>query len=73
MAKLVMRISYLLCLLCALLALLTRFMATFAGTAAFFTGRTLPIGYHSFMDGVLLFFMVTLASAGVVFVDKRSQ
>jgi hypothetical protein len=48
-------------------------MATFAGTAAFFTGRTLPIGYHSFMDGVLLFFMVTLASAGVVFVDKRSQ
>ncbi|MFZ3380761.1 MAG: hypothetical protein WA823_11690 [Candidatus Acidiferrales bacterium] len=73
MAKLVMRISYALCLLCAVLALITRVMATFASTAELFAGRALPIGYHSFMDGVLLFFMVTLASAGVVFVDKRSQ
>jgi hypothetical protein len=72
MAKLVLRASYALCLLCAVLALITRILASVGGTSAFFAGRALPIGYHSFMDGVLLFFMVTLASASVVFVEKRS-
>jgi hypothetical protein len=73
MAKLIMRISYLLCLLCAVLALGARTVATFVGTSTLFSGRALPIGYHTFLDGVLLFFMLTLASASVAFVDKRSQ
>ncbi len=73
MAKLTMRICYLLCLLCGLLAVITRFLATVGGTATLFAGRALPIGYHSFMDGVLLFFMLTLVSASVEFVDKRSR
>ena len=73
MAKQVMRLSYALCLLCAALALVTRILASFGASSALFTGRALPIGYHSFMDGVLLFFMVTLASAGVAFIDKRGQ
>jgi hypothetical protein len=73
MTKQVMRVSYVLCLVSAVLALLTRVMASFSPTAMLFTGRALPIGYHTFMDGVLLFFMVTLASAGVAFVDKRTQ
>jgi hypothetical protein len=71
--KLIMRVSLMLCVLCALLALITRFMATVGGTSALFSGRALPIGYHSFMDGVLLFFMLTVASASVEFVDNRSK
>jgi hypothetical protein len=55
------------------LAVITRFLATVGGTATLFAGRALPIGYHSFMDGVLLFFMLTLVSASVEFVDKRSR
>jgi uncharacterized membrane protein len=72
MAKLIMRVSYLLCLLCGVVALVMRIVAAFSGTALFFAGRTLPIGYHSFMDGVLLFFTLTLASAAVAFIDQRS-
>lgn len=72
MAKLVMRASYALCLLCAVLAVISRVLALFGSTSALFVGRALPIGYHSFMDGVLLFFMVTLASAGVAIIEKRS-
>ncbi len=73
MAKLVMRICYLLCMLCALLAVITRILSAFGSTAVLFSSRALPIGYHSFMDGVLLFFMLTLASASVEFIDKRFQ
>ena len=73
MAKLIMRISYMLCVLCGVLALGARIVATFVGTSTLFSGHVLPIGYHSFMDGVLLFFMLTLASASVEFVDKRTQ
>jgi hypothetical protein len=72
-AKLIMRISYILCLLSGALAVVARIVATFVGTSTLFSGHVLPIGYHSFMDGVLLFFMLTLASASVEFVDKRNR
>lgn len=73
MSKLVMRISYWLCLLCGTLAVITRLLAALGSTSTLLTGRALPIGYHSFMDGVLLFFMLTVASASVTFAEKRSQ
>lgn len=72
MAKLVMRASYYLCVLCAVLALITRILASVGSVAAAFVGRALPIGYHAFMDGVFLFLALVLASASVVFIDKHS-
>jgi|HubBroStandDraft_5_1064220.scaffolds.fasta_scaffold27179_3 hypothetical protein len=72
MAKLVMRISYMLCLLCGVVALIMRILNAINGNTLLFAGRALPIGYHSFMDGVLLFFTITLASAAVAFIDQRS-
>jgi hypothetical protein len=73
MVKQIMRLSYWLCLLSAGLALITRLLATIGTTAALFSGRTLPIGYHTFMDGVLLFFVLTIASASVAFTESRSH
>ena len=71
MAKLVMRISFLLCLVCGVLAVICRIAAAFNPNALILSGHSLPIGYHSFMDGVLLFFMLTLASGAVAFIEKQ--
>jgi hypothetical protein len=68
-----MRISYLLCVVSVICALITRVLAAVGASAMFFSSRALPIGYHSFVDGVLIFFMLTVASAGVAFIEKRPQ
>jgi hypothetical protein len=68
-----MRISYILCLVCAACALISRIVAAFSTNSAILSSHALPIGYHSFMDGVLLFFWLTLASGVVAFVDKRTE
>jgi hypothetical protein len=68
-----MRISFLLCLISVICALITRILAAVGSSAMFFSSRALPIGYHSFVDGVIIFFMLTLASASVAFIEKRPQ
>jgi hypothetical protein len=73
MAKLFMRGCWMLCLLNGMLAVITRVLASVGSVASVFAGKSLPIGYHAFMDGALLFFMLTVASASVAFVDKRFQ
>jgi hypothetical protein len=73
MANLFMRGSWMLCLLNGMLAVITRVLASVGSVSAVFAGKSLPIGYHAFMDGALLFFMLTLASASVEFIDKRFQ
>jgi hypothetical protein len=73
MVKLFMRGSWMLCLLNGMLAVVTRLLASVGSVSALFSGRSLPIGYHAFMDGALLFFMLTVASASVEFIDKRFQ
>jgi hypothetical protein len=72
-AKLVMRISYTLCVICVLLALIIRILAVFGSTTTLFSSRALPIGYHSFVDGVWIFSLLTLSSASVEFINRRFQ
>ena len=73
MEKLVMRLSYWLCLLCAVLAIVTRCLEALNVSATLFAGRPSAIGYHSFMDGVILFFMICVATACSAWVKRESQ
>ncbi|MGH9744677.1 MAG: hypothetical protein ACRD59_01030 [Candidatus Acidiferrales bacterium] len=73
MEKQIMRLSYGLCLLCAVLAVVTRCLQALNLYAALFAGRPYSIGYHSFLDGAILFFMTTVATACFVWVKKESQ
>jgi hypothetical protein len=72
MEKHIMRVSYGLCLLCAVLALITRGLIALKMPAQIFTrGGNYAIGYHAFVDGVLLFFMTSLTTAAYVWVKKH--
>lgn len=72
MEKLVMRLSYWLCLLSALLALVTRGLAALNLPSIAFTGSGVnSVSYHSFVDGVLLFFLTGLTTAAWVWVKKQ--
>jgi hypothetical protein len=73
MEKLVMRLSYYLCLLCAVLAIVARCLEALSVSAKLFAGRGNAIGYHAFMDGVILFFMLCVATACSAWVKKESQ
>ncbi len=72
MVKQVLRVNFALCMLCGVLAIVTRLANALGFYNTLFIGRPNPIGYHSFMDGVLLFFMLTVATASYLFADKRS-
>ena len=72
MEKLVMRLSYWLCLLCALLALITRGLAALnLPSVAFPGGGANSVSYHSFVDGVILFFLTGATTAAWVWVKKQ--
>jgi hypothetical protein len=55
------------------LAVVTRLLASVGSVSSLFAGRSLPVGYHAFMDGTVLFCLLTVASASVEFIDKRFQ
>jgi hypothetical protein len=72
MEKHIMRLSYGLCLLCALLALITRCLMALNMPAVMFPGRgNSAVSYHAFMDGVILFFMTSVTTAAYVWVKKQ--
>jgi hypothetical protein len=72
MEKHIMRVSYGLCLLCAVLALITRCLIALKMPAQIFaSGGNYAIGYHAFIDGVFLFFMTSLTTAAYVWVKKQ--
>jgi len=72
MEKHIMRVSYGLCLLSAVLALITRCLIALNIPAQIFTrGGNFAIGYHAFVDGVVLFFMTSLTTAAYVWVKKQ--
>jgi hypothetical protein len=72
MEKLVMRLSYWLCLLCAVLALISRSLAALnLPSVAFVSSGVSAVSYHSFVDGVILFFMTSLATAAWVWVKQQ--
>ena len=74
MEKHIMRLSYALCLLCAVLALITRAFSAFNVPAVIFAGSGLSaISYHAFMDGVILFFMTSVTTAAYVWVKKQYE
>lgn len=63
MEKHVMRLSYGLCLLCAGLALITRVLSALNVRAVIFPASGMSaVSYHSFMDGVILFFMTSVTT-----------
>jgi phosphate starvation-inducible membrane PsiE len=72
MEKHIMRASYGLCLLSAALALITRILSALNVPAALFAGSGMSaVSYHSFVDGVILFFMTSLTTASYVWVKKQ--
>jgi hypothetical protein len=74
MEKHIMRLSYGLCLLCAVLALVTRCLSALNVPAVIFPGRGLSaINYHAFLDGVILFFMTTLSTAAYAWVMRHCE
>jgi uncharacterized membrane protein YecN with MAPEG domain len=73
MEKLFIRLSFWLCFLCAVLAIITRVMNAWGLPASFFEGRANPIGYHSFMDGVLLFTMTSITAACLAYANRSGS
>jgi hypothetical protein len=72
MEKHVMRLSYGLCLLSAGLALITRILSALNVPSVIFPGSGLSaVSYHSFMDGVMLFFMTSVTTVAYVWVKKQ--
>lgn len=72
MEKHIMRLSYGLCLLCAGLALITRILSALRVPAVIFPGSGISaVSYHSFVDGVILFFMTSVTTAAYVWVKKQ--
>jgi len=74
MEKHIMRLSYGLCLLCAVLALITRGLSALNVPSVMFTGSGIyALSYHAFMDGVMLFFMTSVTTAAYVWVKKQYE
>jgi hypothetical protein len=67
MIKLIGRVCYWLGMLWAVLALVTR-IGTALGLSAQFQVRGSTFGYHIFLDGALLFFFATMATASYTYV-----
>ena len=74
MEKHVMRLSYGLCLVSAALALITRILSALNVPSIIFPGSGISaVSYHSFMDGVILFFMTSVTTAAYVWVKKQFE
>jgi hypothetical protein len=73
MEKLLGRMSFWLCFLCAVLAIITRFLNVWGLTDSFFHGRNNPIGYRSFMDGVMLFTMTSITAACFAYFNRKGE
>jgi uncharacterized membrane protein YecN with MAPEG domain len=71
MEKHLSRLSIWLCCLCAVLAIISRVLDAWGLPNSFLPGRFNPIGYHSFMDGVLLFTMISITSACFAYVKRN--
>ena len=72
MEKYIMRLSYALWLLWAVLALITRGLSALNVPSVMFRGSGISaVSYHAFLDGVILFFMTSLTTAAYVWVKKQ--
>ena len=63
MGKQIVRWSYWLGAACALVAVVARLLNLVGRQLELFPTRGNPIGYHTFLDGALLFFVISIATA----------
>ena len=63
MEKYIIRVSYWLGILCVVLAFLARAINFLGPDSLHFYNQGNPVGYHSFLDGAVLFFLTAIATA----------
>ncbi len=73
MEKYILRVSYWLGVVCAVLCLITRFFNSLGFEFTRLATRGNSIDFHSFLDGALLFLFVAIASAGYASFRSREQ
>jgi hypothetical protein len=73
MEKQLSRLSFWLCCIFAILAIITRVMDAWGLPASFPQNKINPIGYHSFMDGVMLFTLLSVAVACFTYVKRNGD
>ena len=66
MEKYIIRVSYWLGILCVGLAFLARAVNILGPDSLHFYTQGNPVGYHSFLDGAVLFFLTTIATESYV-------
>ncbi|MGA7916825.1 MAG: hypothetical protein WCA00_16445 [Candidatus Acidiferrales bacterium] len=72
MEKYILKVSYWLGIICAVLALIARVSSSF-GYEMVFNTRGHGIDYHSLLDAALLFLFVAMASAGYALTKSREH
>ncbi|HEV7966432.1 MAG TPA: hypothetical protein VGP19_02615 [Candidatus Acidoferrales bacterium] len=73
MAKQIVKWSYWLGAVCAVLALLARALNVFGMHFLLFRTRGNAIGYTTFLDGALFLFVVSIATANYVGLNSRER
>ncbi len=71
MEKQVVRLTYWLGVIFSVLAIILRANAAFGWSAFFFKSNGNPIGSYSFLHAAILFFVASMATAGVAWTKKQ--
>ena len=66
MEKYIIKVSYWLGILCVVLSLLARGFNILGPDTLHFYNKGNPVGYNSFLDGAVLFFLTTIATQSYV-------
>lgn len=66
MEKYIIKVTYWLGVLCVGLAFLARGINFLGPDSLHFYNKGNPVGYHSFLDGAVLFFLTTIATRSYV-------
>jgi hypothetical protein len=70
MEKLIAKASYWLGVTCVVLAFLARALNVVGSDSLHFLNKGNPVGYHSFLDGALLFFVMAIATGAYTWVNS---
>lgn len=73
MEKIFLRVSYWLGVICIVLALLSKALNAVGVDVLTFNTRGNEIGYHSYVLGVVLFFLMAIATAGLDSFNKNNK
>jgi hypothetical protein len=72
MEKLIASVSYWLGVIFAAVAVILRANATFGWSARLFSSSGNPVGSYSFLHAAILFFVASIATAGVAWMKKQN-